>query len=253
MAQAQHGHSAACCSIPPIVSKGYEGKGRWETIAGLKTYVTGPADDSKALLYIYDIFGFFPQSIQGADILSTSDKNQKYQVFMPDWFEGNAADISWLPADTEEKGKALGNFFQTTGAPPTTAKKIPGFLKEIEKLHAGINTWGVVGFCWGGKIVSLTSGTDTPFKAAAECHPAMVDPSEASAIKIPLCMLASKDEPASDVEKFKQGLSGEKHVEIFGDQIHGWMAARADLDDARVKEEYERGYRTLLEFFAKYM
>jgi hypothetical protein len=117
MAQAMHGHSAACCSIPPIVSKGYEPKGRYETIGGLKTCkssiplylqtsastanalkstdVTGPADASKAILYIYDIFGYFPQSLQGADILSTSDKDNQYQVFMPDWFEGKPADISW--------------------------------------------------------------------------------------------------------------------------------------------------------------
>jgi hypothetical protein len=124
MAQAMHGHSAACCSIPPIVSKGYEPKGKYETIGGLKTCkfctipsqlprnrppasctfncleldcidVTGPANATKAILYIYDIFGYFPQSIQGADILSTSDKDNQYQVFMPDWFEGNPADISW--------------------------------------------------------------------------------------------------------------------------------------------------------------
>jgi len=111
-----------------------------------------------------------------------------------------------------------------------------------------------VGFCWGGKIVSLTtSTTSTPFKAGAECHPAMVDPSDATNIKIPLCMLASGDEPAEDVKKFEANLNGEKHVEIFADQIHGWMAARADLDDGRVKAEYERGYKTLLEFFAKHL
>jgi len=81
----------------------------------------------------------------------------------------------------------------------------------------------------------------------------MVDPSDASSIKIPLCMLASGDEPAEDVKKFEANLKGEKHVETFGDQIHGWMAARSDLDDPRVKSEYERGYKTLLEFFAKYL
>jgi len=57
--------------------------------------VTGPATATKALLYIFDIFGYFPQSLQGADILSTSDKDHEYQVFMPDWFEGKPADISW--------------------------------------------------------------------------------------------------------------------------------------------------------------
>lgn len=112
-AMAQHGHSAACCSIPPIISKGYEAKGEYETLGGMKTCkyllllsicvqlftknqdVTGPTNASKGLLYIYDIFGYFPQSLQGADILSTSDKDHQYQVFMPDFFEGKPADISW--------------------------------------------------------------------------------------------------------------------------------------------------------------
>lgn len=248
-----HGHSAACCSIPPIVSKGYENKGKYETIGGLKTYVTGPSTASKAIFVIYDIFGYFPQTIQGADILSTSDKDNQYQVFMPDFFEGKPADISWYPPDTDEKGKALGNFFQTSAAPPKTAEKVPTLVKEIQAKYPNIKTWGAVGYCWGGKIVSLTSTASTPFSAAAECHPAMVNPDDATNIKIPLCMLASKDEPADDVKKFEANLKGEKHVEVFGDQIHGWMAARSNLEDERVKSEYERGYKTLLEFFNKHL
>lgn len=34
---ASHGHSAACCNIPPIVSKGYQPKGSYEEIGGYKT------------------------------------------------------------------------------------------------------------------------------------------------------------------------------------------------------------------------
>lgn len=63
-------------------------------------------------------------------------------------------------------------------------------------------------------------------------------------------MLASKDEDAADVKKFEAALTGPKHVEIFDDQIHGWMAARSDLTDKRVQEEYTRGYKTVLTFFA---
>ena len=57
--------------------------------------VTGPASAKTAILVIYDIFGFFPQTLQGADILANSDKNHTYQVFMPDFFEGEPADIAW--------------------------------------------------------------------------------------------------------------------------------------------------------------
>jgi hypothetical protein len=53
--------------------------------------------------------------------------------------------LNRYPPDNDEKGKALGNFFQNQGAPPKTAGKVPGFLKEIEKKYSSINTWGVVG------------------------------------------------------------------------------------------------------------
>jgi dienelactone hydrolase len=79
----------------------------------------------------------------------------------------------------------------------------------------------------------------------------MVDPKEAEGIKVPLIMLASKEDPEDKVKEFEAKLKGVKHVEIFRDQIHGWMAARADLSDDRVKEEYTRGYKTVLDFFAK--
>lgn len=37
---ASHGHSEACCNIPPIVVEGYEPKGKYETINGMKTCVS---------------------------------------------------------------------------------------------------------------------------------------------------------------------------------------------------------------------
>ncbi|ORY67347.1 dienelactone hydrolase [Pseudomassariella vexata] len=250
---AQHGHSEACCNLPPVVSKGYEGKGVYEELGGYNSYVTGPKDATRGIISIMDIFGFFPQTLQGADILATSDKDNKYKVFMPDWFKGEACPIEWFPPDNEDKQKKLGSFFEKH-TPPSVAKQVPDYFKAVAAKYPEITTWGIMGFCWGGKIVSLvTSSDDNPFKAAVECHPAMVDPSEAEKIKVPLLMLASKDEPVEDVKKFEQNLTGPKQVETFDDQIHGWMAARSNLEDSRVKEEYSRGYETVLKFFAKYV
>jgi len=68
-----NGHSKACCNIPPVVSKGYELKGKYETIGGLKTCeyilicvahahayplsidVTGPLTATNAIFVIYDV------------------------------------------------------------------------------------------------------------------------------------------------------------------------------------------------------
>lgn len=81
----------------------------------------------------------------------------------------------------------------------------------------------------------------------------MVDPADAEHIKVPLALLASKDETPEDVKKFEANLTGPKHVETFGDQIHGWMAARSDLEDERVKAEYIRGYETVLKFLSQHI
>lgn len=109
-------------------------------------------------------------------------------------------------------------------------------------------------FCWGGKVATLTAGSaQSPFAAAAAAHPAMVEPADAEKVSIPLALLASQDEPAEVVKQFEDKLSVAKHVEIFADQIHGWMAARANLADDRVKSEYVRGYKTVLRFFGQHV
>lgn len=186
---------------------------------------TGPTDAKQAILVIYDIFGFFPQTIQGADILAFGDKEKPYQVFMPDFFEGSPADISWYPPDNEEKGKKLGEFFNTTGAPPKTVARIPKVMAGL-KSHTNASEWGIIGYCWGGKIVNLSSQEGTPFKAAAACHPAMVDPADAPKVTIPIALLPSKDEDREAVKGYEKGLKVKNIVEWFPTQIHGFMAAR---------------------------
>jgi dienelactone hydrolase len=171
---------------------------------------------------------------------------------MPDFFEGDAADISWYPPDTKEKEKKLGDFITSVAAPPKTVPRVPKVVQEIGESR-GIDSWAVVGFCWGGKIVNLTSFENTPFKVAAACHPAMVTADDAPGITIPYVMLPSKDESREDIEKWEKGLKVPHLVEWFTSQIHGWMTARGDLEDEEVKKEYERGYKTLLDFFHKHM
>lgn len=75
-------------------------------------------------------------------------------------------------------------------------------------------------------MVNLSSQQGTVFKAAAACHPAMVDPSDAPGVSIPFAMLPSKDEDKEAVEKWQQGVKTKNIVEWFPDQVHGFMAAR---------------------------
>ncbi|KAI9744669.1 MAG: hypothetical protein M1818_002198 [Claussenomyces sp. TS43310] len=243
-------HSAACCSIPPVIYKGYEPKGSYKTIDGIKSYITGKENATTGIFVVYDIFGFFPQTLQGADILATSDKDHQYQVFVPDFFDGTPADIAWYPPDTKEKGEKLGAWFTTRG-PPMGVEKVTPILDGYRKTYPNIKTWVAIGFCWGGKVISLSSSAGTPWKAAAQSSPAMVDPDDATKVSIPMMMLASKEEKKEDVEQYGKNLTVPKQVEFY-DEIHGFMTARSDLSEERGRAAYEKGYKTVLEFFAQY-
>lgn len=80
----------------------------------------------------------------------------------------------------------------------------------------------------------------------------MVDPAEADGISVPYVLLASGEEESKTIEEFEGRLKVPHHVETFADQVHGWMAARADLSDKHIKEEYARGYQIVLDFLAKH-
>ncbi|KAK5045573.1 hypothetical protein LTR84_009191 [Exophiala bonariae] len=248
-----HTQSAACCNTPAVISKGYKEKGDYITVDATYADTTGPSSASQGILVIYDIFGFFPQTRQGADILAHSDKEHQYQIFMPDFFDGKPADISWYPPDTEEKGKKLGEFFQTAAAPPKTIERVKKVMNELQSKNPNVKSWGVLGYCWGGKIVNLVSQAGTPFKAAASCHPAMVDPKDAPNITIPILSIPSKDEDKSAMDQYEAALKVPNKVEWYHDQIHGFMAARSDLEDDKVKAAYEKAYQTVLGWFHQHL
>lgn len=175
---------------------------------------------------------------------------------MPDFFDGAPADISWYPPQTDEHKQKLGHFFETKAPPPKTLSRIPGILDAAAKQHPSggfSGGWAILGYCWGGKIASLAAGKDSNFKAAVQCHPAMVDPKDATAVTIPMALLASMDEDQATVDGYEANLKTPKLVEWYKDQIHGFMAARGDLSKPEVKKQYEHGYKTVLGFLREHM
>ncbi|RMZ81170.1 hypothetical protein DV737_g2637, partial [Chaetothyriales sp. CBS 132003] len=245
-------YSKACCTIPPVVSEGYEPQGKYIELDGLKTYVTGPSDADTAIFLIYDIFGFFPQTIQGADILAASDKDRPKQVFIPDFWDGNAANIDWYPPDTEEKQKSFTSWFGNA-VPSKHLPRVPGLLDAAERFNPKIKSWGTIGYCWGGKMVSLIGGRETRLKAGVQTSPALIDVADAEKVKIPMLLLPSKDESLSEFEKYRDALKVPNRLEYFSNQIHGWMSARGDLKDPEVQKDYQRGYQLAADFFAQYL
>jgi len=247
--------SKACCTIPPVQAKGYENKGTFAEIAGLKTYKTGPTTAKKAIVLMYDVFGFGPQIQQGADLLAhASGDEHEYQVFIPDFLEGNVADPAWFaPPASKEKQMAMGKYFGPGGPGNIgdTLKKLDETVQAIKS--GGIEKVAVVGYCWGAKIVSLAAVEGTAFTAVAEVHPSLMAVDDAPKVTVPICVLASQDEDGEVIKGFGEALTVPKHVETFPDAPHGWMSSRADLEDPKAKDNFERGYATVLKFFHDHM
>ncbi|KAF2100507.1 dienelactone hydrolase [Rhizodiscina lignyota] len=251
-------HSEACCTIPPAKAE-YTKKGEYVDIAGIKTYVTGSTTAKTALILIYDVFGFSPQILQGADIISnthTLHPDHTARVFMPDFLAGNLADPAWFPPDTAEKQAAMGRYFGPSG--PADAQKMIGALLSVrEKIGSGefgqFEKFGVIGYCWGAKIAVLTSMADSKFNVAVQLHPSGLDSEDAPKVTIPMCMLASQDEDAAVVKAFDEALQVPKFTDTYKDAPHGWMTSRTDLSSSKMRADYEKGYATILSFLHEHL
>lgn len=169
---------------------------------------------------------------------------------MPDFWGSNPASMGWYPPVRDEQKTEFQNWFQDNTPPAKHLPLVPQIITSTENVFPEAKTWGVLGYCLGGKMVSVLGGQEkTLFKVRLQTSPALIDVNDAKAVKIPMCLLVSKDENAELVSKYNDALQAPHHLETFSDQIHGFMSARADLKDSRVKEEYERGYTLALKWF----
>ncbi|SJX61803.1 related to AIM2-cytoplasmic protein involved in mitochondrial function or organization [Sporisorium reilianum f. sp. reilianum] len=245
-----HNTNQACCSIPPVKSD-YSPKGTTEKIAGIDTYVIGPKDAKKAIVVVYDIFGFHNATKQGADLLADATKAR---VVMPDFFRGKPFPQESYPPNTDEKKAEFQAFFGAAGDFSARKPDLEAVADELKQ--AGAAKLGLVGFCWGGKLSVLTGGEGTKFSAVAQVHPAMVDPKDAEKLTVPIANFPSKDEPQKEVEAFeaevhKKPFAKDCVYKHYGENHHGWATARADLSDEGNLKSFQDVYQRLADFFSK--
>ncbi|TFK57569.1 hypothetical protein OE88DRAFT_1620274 [Heliocybe sulcata] len=247
--------NAACCSIPPVQSD-YKPVGTYKPYAGFqKVYMTGPEKSDLALVAVYDIFGFYPQTQQGADLLA---QQLNATLVMPDFFE---PDAPWpndrFPPQSDDEKASLQAFFGPGGAahPP---KSVDRLLDVARQLKAdGAKKVGAFGFCWGGKVNILAgSVVDTPLDAVAAVHPAMLSAEDVETLSVPLGLYPSKDESTEEYTKMleivsKKPFAAKNDHKHYTTMFHGFAAARADLDNAENKKQFEDLYNTLLKYFQK--
>ncbi|KAF3402051.1 hypothetical protein F1880_009945 [Penicillium rolfsii] len=244
----------ACRTIAPVTATGYTPRGQFEKISGLNTYVTGKADAKIGLVDIYDVFGMASQTMQGADLLAA---RLNAVVLIPDFFDGEPLKHEYIPADTDEKKQIITEFMANKADIPRNLGVVIKAVEEHRARFSSVQKWGAFGLCWGGKVTVLASGPNTPFAASGQVHPGRLDPADAQALSIPHIVLASKDEPADAVagyaDFFAKNEEKKGYVETYRNMWHGWMGARADLEQEESRAEYARGYNQLADFFEKHL
>ncbi|KAK9429341.1 dienelactone hydrolase [Lipomyces doorenjongii] len=256
----------ACLTLPTVEPTEYTTKGSYEKMAGLDVYITGSATSTIGIIDVYDAFGMATQTLQGADMLATA---LNALVLVPDFFKGEPAKHEWVPPDTDEKRQLFTKFMTERAAFPGNVDALLQTVKEATEKYPLITAWGTFGLCWGGKvsmpavscgiefvIVALASGPGTPFAATGQTHPGRLSKEDAVNISVPHLVLASKDEPADVVADYKEVIESNGKggfVETYSTMHHGWMGARADLEDEANLKEYIRGYAQFAEFFKKYL
>ncbi|CAO3637435.1 unnamed protein product [Cunninghamella blakesleeana] len=235
-------YSQACCTVKPVVSN-YEAVGTIETIGDLPVYVTGPKDAKYAIVIIYDIFGLHPNAKQFADIVAT----RGFKVVMPDFFRGK-------PCSPELLGDRP-KLMEWIGKVGTIEIITPQLNSVIQWLRAdGINSGGLVGFCWGAKIGAQFSAIDSPrfFAGLSFIHPSFVDVKDAETASAPVLAIPSKDEP--DMTEYMEVLYKKpfgslcKHVR-FDDMEHGFAAARGDYNDEHNVKRTTEAIQLTVDFF----
>ena len=183
---------------------------------------------------------------------------------MPDFFDGSPAEYSWYPPTTPEKEEKLNAFFAGPAEIQKSLARLWKVQKGMQAIFPHIEKWAIIGYCWGGCVASYASGPETPFSTCVQLHPGFAPPDVAAKISIPTLVLLSKDEvDEEDRAPFEEALgkSIDHPVEVkdrtrivtFGDMEHGWMSARANLEDKKVREGYGRGYEIVIEWLQKHI
>ncbi|KAL3472489.1 dienelactone hydrolase [Aspergillus californicus] len=236
----------ACCSTPAVCNPATSTQEETDTAGEISLCVIGNRSSKRGVVLIYDIFGLYPQTKEGAALLS---RELDCLVIIPDFFHGDAAKIDWVGMDTDEKRSSMMAFFQAKANPVKNLAVLSDVMGHTKSLYPQVENWGILGLCWGAKLAALASGSDSRFTVSAQAHPSLLDVADAKAVTIPHICLSSSDEPADVLEQYEKEIQTASEFELYPTMFHGWMGARANLEDEHNAKEFQRGYKQISSFF----
>ncbi|PHH77186.1 hypothetical protein CDD82_3633 [Ophiocordyceps australis] len=227
-------------------------RGHFEEYAGLRTYVSHPADKPasadaarRVLLYFTDVYGIYTNAL----LVMDSFADAGYLVVGADYLRG---DSFWKHQDKD------GNDLPTWDRKAWVAERIadcnesvPVWTAAIKAAHGGPETkYACVGYCFGAPYVcrALAVGDAA---VGAFAHPASLQDSHFRDIKGPLFLACTDVDFTFPPEARRQAidiLRTEKktwQLQLFTDIDHGF-ALRGDMDNPYQRYVKEASFSAML-------
>ncbi|KAF3906180.1 hypothetical protein ABW20_dc0100924 [Dactylellina cionopaga] len=266
--------------------------GKFEDIAGRRTYVVPSPDGSKTktLIYITDMFGV---DLLNHQLLADSYAKGGFHVLVPDFLDGDG-----LPADfiqsaepklsvqekmtMVEKAKNQATVMATMGPKglkhreAVSKPKIDAFISELRK-DTSISKLGIVGTCWGGRHAVLQARPETGISAVAALQPSFTAAADWEPVSVPLYLaFGDKDTivpisggvlstvPGSSslpmsglsvdgiIDVLEKKTELDKEIRIFENQVHGFTH-RGDWSSDLDRQALDEAAEAVVEWFKKYL
>jgi len=210
----------------------------------LAVYEAPFKNKSRVIICAYDIFGFHENTKEVCDRLA---EQGDFRVVLPDFYHGDY----WRE---DRPTQLMYSWFNYTCSWEDARSNLKTLIQHYKE--DGATSFGIFGFCWGGKI-SVLAGTELPdIKCIGLVHPSGVKTTEANKVKCPVIILPSSEEhdlmPFRNIIVDRLGEDACVHHK-FENMKHGFCAARGDFTDPATKQAVGEVIDHLDSFFNAHM
>jgi len=218
----------------PKVDDDYVPRGRQYFVQELNmtVYDTAPNDagaPDRVLISVYDIFGFHDHIKQIADTVAAGGP---FRVVIPDFFRQGPVG-SWENGVNQDVRDTVNYFRQSAN-----------------------NTFGIYGFCWGGRISVKAAQELGAIRGAGLIHPSGVVTDDALSLMGSALLLPANNDP--DMDPFEAivldrlGLDSVTHRR-FTDMTHGFAGAGGNWTVPLVNQRVDQVINYLVDFMGRHL
>jgi len=241
----------SCTNLPlPDLEVDYIPKGMVVNEAGMDTYETGNPNATRAIIAVYDIYGFTPSTnniYQICDYLG----DLGYRVIMPDFFHGEPWKREHYPAPTDQE---YYDFVKATSWDESVKEDLGLVLSAYKAKN--VTEFGLFGFCFGGKIAAHSVAEYfQDIHVAAQFHPAGANISDAALIRRPTLLLPGANDPdmTEYCEIINQTLLGPESCVYhhMRDVNHGYSGGQANWGNTTIRIRAQDALQMFHEFLWK--